>query len=175
MKKILKVIVGIFIVFIAIGIFSGKSTDEGNSGQKGKEVTIVEIGKPLTTKRFEVTVNKVSFQDRVNTGNQFASLPKKDGVKYLVMDVTFKNVDNESRTLLDGEVIVNLDGKTFKYDRSETIMLEGWGLLLDSVNPMMSKKTKLVYALPSELKNADLFYVPHLSPKNTMINLGHID
>ena len=53
--------------------------------------------------------------------------------------------------LMDGVVIINYNGKDYNFDKSETVMADGWGLLLDQINPLTTKTTKLVYKIPAEI------------------------
>ena len=118
-------------------------------------------------------MNKVGIQKSVNTGNEFANLKAEPGNKYLVMNTTFKNTDSESRMLMDGEILINYNGKDYTFDKSETVMLEGWGLLLDQINPLTSKTTNIVYKIPEELKGV-AYYKPGRAGSNDIIELGNI-
>jgi hypothetical protein len=128
-------------------------------------------GDVLKTKYFDVTVNKAVLENSVQTGNEFANLEAEDGIRYLIINVTFKNTDKESRLIYDGMVIIKSDGKDYKFDKSETILLDGWGLFLDQINPMISKTTNLVYKIPNDIKGA-VFYNPGRAEKKDLIFLG---
>ena len=119
---------------------SNEQTEQKTEAPKG-----VGIGEVLHTDYFDITVNKVSLEDRVNTGNEFADLKPEQGNLYLIINASFKNTDKESRMLMDGSVWINYNGKDYEFDKSETVMLEGWGLLLDQINPLTTKTTNLVY------------------------------
>ena len=131
----------------------------------------VAIGQVLKTDYFEITVNKAELADRINTGNQFTDLKPEQGITYLVINTTFKNIDNESRMLVDGSVWINYNGKDYEFDKSETIIAEGWGLMLDQINPLTSKTTNLVYKIPSEIKGAAKWQ-PGRSDSDEVILLG---
>ena len=118
---------------------SNEQTEQKTEAPKG-----VGIGEVLHTDYFDITVNKVSLEDRVNTGNEFADLKPEQGNLYLIINASFKNTDKESRMLMDGSVWINYNGKDYEFDKSETVMLEGWGLLLDQINPLTTKTTNLV-------------------------------
>jgi hypothetical protein len=133
----------------------------------------ITSGAPLSTLYFDVTVNKVSIKDRVSTGNQFADLKKEEDIEFLVLNTTFKNTSNESRMIMDGEILINYNGKIYKFDKSETIMLDGWGLMLDQINPLTTKTTNLVYKIPVEI-NGNAFYRPGRSGRDDLIYLGPI-
>lgn len=96
-----------------------------------QESTIKKVNETLSTRYFDVTVNAVNTVSYVNTGNPFADLPQEEGTYYLVLNTTFKNTSEESRMITDGEVLIYYNGKEYKFDKAETIMLEGWGLMFD--------------------------------------------
>ncbi|MDC6353439.1 MULTISPECIES: DUF4352 domain-containing protein [Robiginitalea] len=164
-------------VFIAFGSMdddsSSSSSSSSNSVSSDNSVTTKQVGETLSTQYFDVTINKVSLQDRVSTGNQFADLKKEEGNQYLVLNTTFKNTDDESRMIMDGEVLINYNGKEYLFDKSETVMLEGWGLMLDQINPLTSKTTNLVYKIPSEI-TGPAYYRPGRSNSDDLIVIGNI-
>ena len=101
---------------------------------------------------FLVTANSVKVQKTVNTGNRFSNLKADSGNSYFILNVSFKNIDKESRMVLDGDIIFLVDGKEYIFDKSETVLAEGWGLFLDQLNPLTQKTTNLVYKIPEGLK-----------------------
>ncbi len=149
-----------------------ESTAQQKTEQNVEENKGIAIGQVLKSDYFEITANKVSIKDRVNTGNSFADLKPEQGSKYLIINTTFKNIDEESRMIIDGSVWINYNGKDYEFDKSETIMLEGWGLFLDQINPLISKTTNLVYKLPEEIKG-DIYWQPGRASKKEKIFLGH--
>jgi hypothetical protein len=174
-KKILRYL-GIPVLILAMfAIFTPKDKTAAaeDKSDSGSSASTVGVGTPLQTTYFQVTVNKAYLADRINTGNEFTNLKKQSGTQYLVIDVTFKNTDTESRTITDGEVKINYNGKDYTFDKSETILSEGWGLLLDEINPLTSKRTKLVYKIPSEISGV-AYYHPGRSDDDSMIGLGKL-
>ena len=159
----------------------GSSTSADNSSSSSSEQTEqkteapkgVGVGETLHTDYFDITVNKVSLEDRVNTGNEFADLKPEQGNMYLIINATFKNTDKESRMLMDGSVWINYNGKDYEFDKSETVMLEGWGLLLDQINPLTSKTTNLVYKIPAEIKG-NAYWQPGRADNDQKILLGNL-
>ena len=145
---------------------SNDQTEQKTEGSKS-----VRVGEVLHTDYFDITVNKVSLEDRVNTGNEFADLKAEQGNMYLIINATFKNTDQESRMLMDGSVWINYNGKDYEFDKSETVILEGWGLLLDQINPLTTKTTKLVYKIPAEIKGT-AYWQPGRADKDQKILLG---
>lgn len=133
----------------------------------------IGIGEVLKTDYFDVVVNNVTTDNRISTGNEYTDIPEQPGNKFVILDVTFKNTDNESRMLMDGELIINSNGKEYTYEKSESIMLEGWGLFLDNINPLTTKSTKIVYKIPSEIKGI-AFYRPGRAGHDEVILLGNL-
>ncbi len=168
-----------FFLFIAMGSGDDKktstSTSSGSTAATSEaKANYKKVGEILPTEYFDVTVNKVSIKNSVSTGNEFADLKPESGTRYLIINTTFKNTSNESRMLMDGEVLVNYNGKDYTFDKSETIMLDGWGLLLDQINPLTAKTTNLVYKIPAELKGT-AYYKPGRSGSDDLIDLGNIE
>jgi hypothetical protein len=179
-KKIL-IGLGIIILLAAIanmGKDDGKETkvagltSKKNDSHQKPEIT---VGQALKTEYFEVTVNKVETSERISSGNEYIADTKADeGSRFLILHTTFKNIDNESRMITDGEVLINYNGKDYKFDKSETIMQDGYGLFLDQINPLTSKTTKLVYRIPDEIKG-NAYYHPGRSDDDHVILLGAIN
>lgn len=174
-----KILIG-FGVLVVIGIISnagkdknGKSTESTSSSteQPAEAPAGVKVGEVLKTDYFDITVNKAEVKDRVSTGNEFSDLKPEDGNSYLIINATFKNTDSESRMLMDGSVWINYNGKDYEFDKSEPIMAEGWGLLLDQINPLTSKTTNLVYKIPTEVKG-EAYWQPGRSDDDQRILLG---
>ncbi|TRX21471.1 DUF4352 domain-containing protein [Flavobacterium franklandianum] len=174
-----KILIG-FGVLVVISIIANAGKDkkgnETNNSSSTTEQTAeassgVKVGEVLKTDYFDITVNKAELQDRVSTGNEFSDLKPENGNMYLIINATFKNTDSESRMLMDGSVWINYNGKDYEFDKSETIMAEGYGLLLDQINPLTSKTTNLVYKIPAEVKG-NAYWQPGRSDDDERILLG---
>jgi hypothetical protein len=74
----------------------------------------------------------------------------------------------------DGEVVINYNGKDYLFDKSETVLLAGWGTMLDQLNPLTSKTTNLVYKIPTEIKGP-AYYRPGRSNSDDLIAIGNIE
>lgn len=182
MKKNLRHLLSASALALFVFIAFGSMDDEGDSSSSSSSTTVSadnsakakQVGETLSTRYFDVTVNKVALQDRVNTGNEFADLQREEGNQYLIINTTFKNTDGESRMISDGEVVINYNGKDYLFDKSETVMLEGWGTMLDQLNPLTSKTTNLVYKIPIEIKGP-AYYRPGRSNSDDLIAIGNIE
>lgn len=177
--KIILIVIGAFFV---LGVIANLGGDKKAASAEGQSNTSaigsnaakeIAVGQTLQTQYFAVMVSKVSVVNKVNTDNQFSDLKSEPGTKYLILDVTFKNTDSESRMLTDGEVHITYNGKDYNFDKSETIMAEGYGLFLDQINPLTQKSTKLVYKLPEEI-NGVAYYNPGRASGDELISLGNI-
>ena len=174
-----KILIG-FGVLVVISIIANAGKDKkgkednntsSSTEQSAEAPTGVKVGEVLKTDYFDITVNKVEVKDRVSTGNEFSDLKPEDGNSYLIINATFKNTDSESRMLMDGSVWINYNGKDYEFDKSEPIMAEGWGLLLDQINPLTSITTNLVYKIPTEVKG-EAYWQPGRSDDDQRILLG---
>ncbi len=150
-----------------------KTKSATSTNEKSGQGQNVGIGQVLGTEYFDVTVNSLRIETRVRTGNEFADLKPEQGIAYLILNVTFRNTDNESRMISEGAVIINFNGKEYKFDKSEPIMSGGWGILLDQINPLTSKTTNIVYKIPSDIKGS-AYYEPGRNYANKRILLGTI-
>ncbi len=174
--KIPVVIIGFFIYSVA-SMFSEEShrnNYQNTSSVNTNKVKYLNIHEILHTRYFEVTVNKIDIYDKVLTGNKFADLKPESGIRYLVLNVTYKNTDIESRRILEGSIyIVDDNNKKYKFDKSEHVMSDGWGLTLERINPLVSKTANLVYKIPATIKGS-VYYNPGRSDDTQLIFLGNL-
>lgn len=165
--KILITIVAGFMLFITIVISGTNGIEE----QKTENFTSNEIEKlptikdTLLTDYFQIILNKAYVSKTINTGNEFANLKAESGNTFLILNVTFKNIDNESRLFAEGSVFINYNGKLLEFDNTELILDEKWGSFLDQINPLISKTTNLVYKIPDGLEGQFL-WEPGRNSKN---------
>jgi hypothetical protein len=157
-------------------IFCGcnnKSTNETNNQPKQVPPVenIIKYGQVLKTEYFDV-VARVSglYTNWVDEENGI-NLPEEKGIMYLIIKLTFKNTDTESRMLTDGTIWTTHNGKQYKFDKSETMLVKGWGIGFDQINPLTETTTRVVYKLPTEL-DGSLYYQPGRSKESDRILLG---
>lgn len=164
MKKVLYGVIGVLVVIFLIGTFAGGDNDSKSASDTSKTEKTTEtnnyskVGETVKDDYFDVTVNSV---DVVNSKkiNDFEELKAEKDVKYLIINVTFKNTDKESRMVVDGSVFIDYNGTKYEYDHTETILEDGWGLFLDQLNPLTAKTTNIVYKIPAEI-TGDATYKP---------------
>ncbi|MCP9752350.1 DUF4352 domain-containing protein [Ferruginibacter sp. HRS2-29] len=180
-----KILIGVVVLFV-LGLIGSQldkdknsntnnTSSAGNSSSETATATTpaIGIGQPLKTEYFEVTISKADLTKKVNTGNEYSDVAAEPGNQFLIMTATFKNIDNESRMLMDGSVFINYNGKDYEFDKSEVVAAEGFGLFLDQINPLTSKTTKLVYKLPAEIKGP-AYYKPGRASDDEKIFLGDL-
>ena len=93
---------------------------------------------------------------------------------YLIINTTYKNTDTEGRSISAGDLIITVAGKDITFDKAESIHAKGWGLVLETINPMMKLTTNIVFKIPKELKGPARF-VPHSRAKSgEAILLGNL-
>lgn len=151
----------------------GSRSSAPSTGAASSQSAVGRIGDAVHGRYFSYTVNSVQLLDRVDTGNEFADLERSEGNQYMVLDVTIRNTDTESRMLFDGSIWVNVDGKNYNFDKTEMVMLEGWGSNLDSINPMVTKETKLVWKIPNGI-SGDAYWQPGREDSDFRISLGSL-
>ncbi len=138
---------------------------------KNDENKSIGIGQVLKTEYFDVTVNSAKFYKSVKAQEGLIDLPADSAIRYLLINVTFKNTNTESRTLFEGgPILINYNGKEYSYDEPEPTMAEGWGIFMDAINPMLTKTTYLVYKIPREIKG-DVFWRPNRADDDQKILL----
>lgn len=108
---------------------------------------------------FDVTVNDCTISKSIETGNRYSALKPDPDARFLTVNATFKNTDNEGRLPLEGSLFISKDDKDFKFDTTETIMSDGFGIRLRSLNPLIKLNTKIVYKVPNEL-SGEVYWKP---------------
>ena len=144
---------------------------DGTTTKSDNTPKITQIGQTLKTEYFDVTVNSAKFYKSVKAQEGMIDFQEDQAVRYLLLNVTFKNTDTESRTLFDGgPILINFNNKDYSFDQPETTIAEGWGIFLEAINPMLSKTTFLVYKIPKEIKG-DFYWRPNRADNDQKIFL----
>lgn len=120
---------------------------------------------------FETTVNSCTTSKTLNTGNPYTNPTPDDDSRFLVVDATLKNIDREGRLPLAGSLIIIKNGVEYKYDTTETILLDGYGM--KSINPLIKLRTKIVYRVPNEMAG-DVYWKPGRNPDDLKLWCSHL-
>lgn len=183
-----KVLVSIVLAVAIFGRGTGNNTTN-TSTDSNNNVANVQVEEPkqsepvqekpkaigmnqvLQTDYFEVTVNGMEVSTTIGTGvfEQQAG----DGNKYLILDVTYKNIDTESRFITGDHVYVTYNGKEYDFSKQEVVLQEGYGVSLEVLNPLTTKTAKIVYMIPAEL-TGEAFYQPSRAKRDQLISLGSL-
>lgn len=138
-------------------------TEKDDSRLLNKLKVIVGQSKAITRQarvgHFTTTINDCHIKELPLTGNSFTEPKQWPGSRFLVVDVSFKNEDSEGRLPIEGSLIINYLGRELRYDVTETILQDGYGIYFKSVNPLLSMPTKIVYRVPSEV-SGEVFWEP---------------
>ncbi|MCF8150006.1 MAG: DUF4352 domain-containing protein [Burkholderiaceae bacterium] len=134
----------------------GSKESASASTTTGGDAQIARIGQTVHSARFDVTVRGMRLADVL--GGDFGAEKATPGTVFAVLDVVVRCVDKESRFYTVGDLLVELDGKTLKFDRSETVL--GLSSPVGSINPMMEKSGYVVYKIPTAAANAPMYWTP---------------
>jgi len=164
--KVTATIIIAFLVIVNLGDTDNvtSTSKSGDSQAKVESVTTEPesyptVGDKINTDYFEISLNKAWVVSKVKTGNQFSDVGPEEGNKFLILNITFKNIDSESRLFSDGSVFFDYNSEVYEFDKAETILAQGWGSLFDQLNPLISKTTNLVYKIPSEIQGG-IVWIP---------------
>ena len=108
---------------------------------------------------FDVTVNDCTITKSIETGNRYSTVKPDPDARFLTVNATFKNTDSEGRLPLEGSLFISKDEKDYKFDTTESIMSEGYGIRLRLLNPLIKLTTKIVYKVPNEL-SGEVYWKP---------------
>jgi hypothetical protein len=122
----------------------------------------VSTDKVLRTRFFNVVVDTTEIFDSIKDIGELVSLPYEAGNEYFVIFISFKNTDNESKMVPDGELGVSRGNNEIKYDDPETLTTRGWGTLMENIEPGITKKTRIVYKIPADI-SGKAYYYPDIS------------
>jgi hypothetical protein len=127
-----------------------ESSEPTNREKQTDQEVESSIGKPVQIGYFVYTIQSVSF--RKSVGNEFMS-ETADGI-YLLVNLTIKNISDETRTL-DGSLFAVTDKNGTKYEHSTeaSMTLEMSGsktLFLKACQPNITTKGVLVFEVPEK-------------------------
>ncbi|MCK1788809.1 DUF4352 domain-containing protein [Pseudomonas violetae] len=143
----------------ATNAYNVYATDYLKGLQEKRESMSAQVG------YFDVTINDCTLSKSINTGNQFTTVKADPDARFLTVNATFKNTDNEGRLPLAGSLFISKNGKDYTFDTTETVMSEGYGIRLRSLNPLIKLTTKIVYKVPNEL-SGEVYWRPGRNPED---------
>jgi hypothetical protein len=154
-------------VLIGGQVFGSKDSESANVGSTPAD-QIVQVGQTVRSGQFEVTVRSLRFAETLGRG--ISEQKATPGTIFAVLDVLVRCVDIESRYYSAGDLLVELDGKTLKFDRSEVVL--GLDSPIGNINPMTDKAGYVVYKIPLAAANAPLSWTPGRSFEKTRFSLN---
>ncbi len=118
-----------------------------------------KIGDSIQAGQFSWKITKVQTASQV--GEEFYGTlmgEKADGI-FIILSVEVKNTGTSAEYLMDSFLIlVDEEGREFSPSSSAAIWIKpaGSALLFEQVNPGITKKGKIVYDVPTDVKSFDL-------------------
>ena len=184
------------LIFVAIIFGRGGASNSGNSSQTSNNaadsapasdssaeltneepvapteipVKTVGLNEVLSTDYFEVSVNSQEVVSSIDKGYEVEEAGA--GNKFLILEVTYKNIDTESRYVLGDHVFVDYNGKKYDFSKQEFFIIDGFGVA-GEINPLTTITSKIVYKIPSEL-TGPAFYQPSRAKDDQLIDIGAI-
>jgi len=106
--------------------------------------------------QFEVTLHAFEVYQSLGSGAfQKRAAP---GTAFVVLDITVKCIDRESRWYTPGDLVAVLDGREFSFDKHETII--GVTRMFGQINPLTTDRGVLVFQVPAEALQGQLAWHP---------------
>lgn len=115
-----------------------------------KVASTPKIGQEVKVGKLEYKVNSISYQLKLNDGGT-GMAPSANGGVWMIVNITVKNNDTQSRTL-DTTMFTVLKGKT-KYDASseaDAFINNNSSFFLSNVNPGLSDTGNIGFNVPSK-------------------------
>jgi Domain of unknown function (DUF4352) len=173
--KIAFVLIAVLIIAAIIMLVKGRNNPDGDRHitglAKDRLPREVNTDKVLRTRYFNVVVDTAEIFDSINDIDALMSLPYEAGNEYFVINISFKNTDNESKMMPDGELGISHGNSETKYDSPEILMMKGWGVLMENIEPGITKKTRIVYKIPAGI-TGKAYYYPDVSYNQDRIFLA---
>ncbi|MGE6659265.1 hypothetical protein ACQKEK_00770 [Pseudomonas sp. NPDC077408] len=134
--------------------------------EKGYQRVATESFRSAKFDHFNIGIKNCSVSKMVGTGSSFSEPEHWDGSQFVIIDATLKNEDSEGRLPFEGELVIKQpNGKMLRYDHSETVMADGYGIGLRPVNPFVTMPTKIVYRIPSDI-TGEVLWQPGRNPES---------
>lgn len=134
---------------IQIGQVAEKTRIKKEQDDKAKFLN--PINNSAKVGEFQVTANGCSATQKIYTENPFFEPRPWPESKFLVVDISYKNVSTASRYISPGNIVISKNGTVYKFDKFEVIPENGYGIRPEPLNPLVTYRTKLVYRIPNDL------------------------
>lgn len=131
-------------------------TDNSSTNQVQEQVKTYSLGDIIQAGDFKWKITKVSTTKEIGqdiAGSFFGV--KADGI-FVILDVEVENTANSAKYLTDSYIkLVDSQGREFSPNTVAAIYLkpEGSALVFEQVNPGITKKGKIVYDVPENVKS----------------------
>lgn len=162
-------IYGAIFMLIVLSVLVGKCRKGNSEAEPTAKVHFPGIGETMHSNYFDITVNRVISSSYFDTGNPYTSLEADANSYYLILSVTYKNTDTESRNILGGDLLFNYNDRILTYDKREWIS-NGW----EQINPVETFTGTMIYKIPKEVHGL-AYFKPARASENAAIYLGIID
>jgi len=158
-----------------LGLNSNKSDsselnpEKASSKVKSEEIKPLSIGESAKYEEFLVTFNGFEIKNSFKVNNMVTwptSLGKEANTEYAVIDVSFKNESNETQSkMATGELwLIQSDNQKIIYDSEELIVWEGFGSTFLEAVAKQTKRQKIAYKIPSDIKGHFYYVIDSLQP-----------
>ncbi|MES2387392.1 MAG: hypothetical protein V4543_05290 [Bacteroidota bacterium] len=156
-QQLIVVTIATIIVCSLINIVVG---DNNQADSNSEPQQFYRKGDYQRTGYFLVKANYWGHSKRINTGNEFSSIGKREGTRFVQVNISYYNESSEGRVLSGcGYVTLYNGGRAYKYDMPETILAEGYGLTFETLNPMLTHTTTVVFPIPFTV-NGPIYWTP---------------
>lgn len=148
MKGFLIFVSGIIFFIIFVGVaYDGNNYSPATTQEGSTQEALPKIGDTVSSSRFSITLHNVQLVNQLSI-NSFSSLESIDDSFYVIIEATWENIDNETRSIWSaGSILFNWNGQEYSVDSSEIVFADGWGFL-DTLAPFQSHKTKIAFSVP---------------------------
>ncbi|WP_066248528.1 DUF4352 domain-containing protein [Neobacillus drentensis] len=134
-----------------------KKAEEKKKADAAKKATY-KVGNKFKVGDFEYVITSIKEDRVIKSDNQFIKNKETQG-KFAIIDFTVMNLDKEAR-MVDSSLFLIKDSKDREYepmvDGDIMMLLGDSNLFLEDVNPGLSRKGKIVFELPTDVKSYSL-------------------
>ncbi len=153
---------------------NSSEVDNQSSPSKGTDDETFSIGDVIKLNDWNVTVNAMSFEEKIAQSEYFGFTPDEGNV-YLVLDITVKNVGTKadcflpSFTLNNSGVKIIYDG-TYEYSSSNLLGYDK-DLHDKQLNPLTELNGIIAFSVVNEVKDSNKPLVVRIVNNNVKLNI----